>query len=186
MGGSHKGSSYEREICKQLSLWWSGGKRDDIFWRSSQSGGRATQRAKSGKSTFGSYGDIAAVDPIGQSLLKLVTIELKRGRSHGCPNDLLDCKPSKKPKPFEQALQQAMDAGRRAGTNWLLVCRRDGRISMVYFPAIVRGFLPRACVGRVSRFCVQLSNGEDFTFFAMPFDEFLTQIGIGLHTTPSE
>lgn len=28
-----KGSSYERHICKQLSLWWTKGKRDDVVFR---------------------------------------------------------------------------------------------------------------------------------------------------------
>ena len=118
-----------------LSLWWSNGTRDDIFWRATQSGGRATQRAKSGKRTFGSYGDIAAVDPIGQPLVQLFTIELKRGRSHGCPNDLFDCRRTKKMKPFEEALEQAISSAELAGTpRWLLISRRDGRESMAYFP----------------------------------------------------
>ncbi len=131
-----KGSQFERDIARQLSLWWTDGKDDAVFWRTSQSGGRATQRGKKGQHTFGHYGDISAVNPIGQPLVQFFTIELKRGRSHGCPNDLFDCRPSTKPKPFEQALLQAMDAARRAGTpHWLLISRRDGRQSMAYFDA---------------------------------------------------
>ena len=47
MGKSQKGGAWEREFSKYLSLWITEGERDDVFWRSSQSGGRATQRAKS-------------------------------------------------------------------------------------------------------------------------------------------
>lgn len=121
-----KGSAFERQICKDLSRWWTKGKRDDVFWRSSQSGGRATQRAKFGKKTFGSYGDIAAVDPIGQPLLKFVTIELKRGRSHGCLADLIDTPEKGSGRAFQDALQQAIDAALQAKSfSWALIFRRD-------------------------------------------------------------
>ena len=128
-----KGSAYERKICKQLGLWFTDGARDDIFWRSCQSGGRATQRAKSGKTTFGSYGDIAAVDPIGGKLIKLFTIELKRGRSHGCPTDLLDAAKTKCVRPFEATLNQAILSTVQAGSKyWMLICQRDRKVSMLY------------------------------------------------------
>lgn len=174
MGGSHKGSSFEREICKLLSCWWSKGiegkARDDIFWRSSQSGGRATQRAKFGKKTFGSYGDIAAVDPVGAPLLKAFTIELKRGRSHGCPNDLLDCKPSTKPKPFEQCLMQAIEAHQRAvSLFWMLLCRRDGRVSMVYMNWNVQ-IIPRVL------YDIPLCNGRRLRFMGVKLADLLSQV----------
>lgn len=133
--GNHKGSAFERAICKQLSLWWTDGQDDDIFWRSSQSGGRATQRAKKGKSTYGSYGDIAAVNPIGEPLLKIFTIELKRGMSHGEPGDLLDCTGDPRCHKFIQTLLQAEDAHKRAGSfSWLVIAKRDHRHVVVFFP----------------------------------------------------
>src|SRR5262245_2386383 len=48
-----KGSKFERDLCRQLSLWWSDGKRDDVFWRASQSGGRAKFRGRRGLQTHG-------------------------------------------------------------------------------------------------------------------------------------
>lgn len=133
MSKSSKGSQFERTVCKQLSLWWTSGARDDVFWRVSQSGGRATQRAKSGRKTFGSYGDIAFVDPIGEPLLRLFTIELKRGKSHGCPADLIDRTPSLLPSPFEKTLIQTYRAHQAAGSRgWMLICRRDFCIPVLY------------------------------------------------------
>ena len=79
--GLGKGSEYERTVCKRLSLWWTDGERDDIFWRTAGSGAWATTRGKKGEKTYGSYGDVAALDPIGEPLIKLVTIEIKRGHS---------------------------------------------------------------------------------------------------------
>ena len=46
--GKQKGGEYERTVCKKLSLWVSNGTRDDIFWRSAMSGGRATLQRKKG------------------------------------------------------------------------------------------------------------------------------------------
>lgn len=132
MNGNRKGSKFEREICVQLSEWWSKGiegvARDDIFWRASQSGGRATQRAKSGKRTAGSYGDIAAVDAVGVPLLKVFTLELKRGRSHGDIGDMLDVPLKGKPRPFQNTLEQTIGSHQLAGSlSWLLISQRDRR-----------------------------------------------------------
>ena len=76
-----KGSSFERTMCKEFSLWWTNKERDDVFWRTSQSGGRATQRAKSGKRTSDSYGDMMAVDEDGKPLTKFILTEFKKGYS---------------------------------------------------------------------------------------------------------
>lgn len=79
MAKSKKGGAFERKFCKMLGLWWSGGKQDDVFWRTSQSGGRATQRMKSGKRTADAYGDIGAERDSGRPLTKDTFFELKRG-----------------------------------------------------------------------------------------------------------
>jgi hypothetical protein len=76
---SQKGSQYERDISRQLSLWWSEGKEDDWFWRTDTSGGRATTRAKSGKSTANAVGDLSARTEEGSILLREYVIEVKRG-----------------------------------------------------------------------------------------------------------
>ena len=133
MSRSYKGGEFEREICKLLSYWWTEGMRDDVFWRSSQSGGRATLRARKGKETYGSYGDIAAVDPIGDPLLKMFTIELKRGSSYGCLGDLLDFKLENSRHPWVAALLQAIRAHQAAKSHaWMMICKRDFRLPIVY------------------------------------------------------
>lgn len=130
-----KGASFEREICKMLSLWWTYDSTDDVFWRSSQSGGRATVRFRKGKSTAGSYGDITALDPIGEPLMKVFTIELKRGRKHGEPGNLIDGSGSTEKHPFLSAIRQAREASQRAGSiSWLLISKRDMHKPCVFFP----------------------------------------------------
>ena len=73
--GKQKGAAFEREICKRLSLWVSEGKREDVFWRSAMSGGRATLLARSGKQA--ALGDVSAVHALGHTLINHVHIECK-------------------------------------------------------------------------------------------------------------
>lgn len=130
-----KGSNFEREICKQLSLWWSGGETDDIFWRTAGSGARAKTRSKVGKKTFGQYGDVQATDPVGQPLIDLCSIEIKRGYSKSTIADLIE-KPANAAKQeyekfFEQAEQDAKNGGM---PYWMVIVKRDRKDIMVYIP----------------------------------------------------
>ena len=159
---NEKGGEYERDKAKQLSKWWTRGERDDVFWRSSQSGGRATQRAKSGKRTAGSYGDIASLDPIGEYLMKFATIECKRGSSWGSPGDLLDATNKGKVRPFEAALMQAHLSHLQAHSfTWWLICRRDFKVDVIYMPTRVlkvMEWVPRPSI----RYRLNVNQVDDF------------------------
>lgn len=72
-----KGSSFERLLCRQWSLWWTGGSRDDIFWRTSGSGSRATSRRKTGKKDKWNHGDMRPDDPRGFALCSSWCFEFK-------------------------------------------------------------------------------------------------------------
>jgi hypothetical protein len=80
-GGKQKGSGFEREICKMLSVWVSKGNSDNLFWRSAMSGGRATVRVKKGQETTHGQGDISAITPEGNKLTDLFIIECKNYKS---------------------------------------------------------------------------------------------------------
>jgi hypothetical protein len=71
-----KGASFERAICKQLSLWLTQGKREDVLWRSAMSGGRATVAHRKGKDVR-QCGDICAVGPEGHEFCQRYFLELK-------------------------------------------------------------------------------------------------------------
>jgi len=180
-----KGSDFEREMCKRLSIWWTQGLgmegRDDVFWRSSQSGGRATQRSKKGWSTFGSYGDIAAVDPIGMPLIQMFTIELKRGSSYGSPFDLFDTRNTRAVRPFEACYNQAVRSHQEAGSHcWLLIGRQDRKDAVVYFDfnpfSICKDGADIREIDRV-RFCMNMNDPDGFarrvSFRAMRIGDFL-------------
>ncbi len=132
-----KGSNFEREICKLLSLWWTNNKRDDVFWRTSGSGARATTRSKTKQKTFGQYGDVQATDPIGQPLIDLCTIEIKRGYSKSTFADLIEESTIANAKPcmYAQFIKQAREDHNRAGSfSWMLIIKRDRRKPIIIIP----------------------------------------------------
>lgn len=181
-----KGADFERKICRQLSEWWTGGKRDDVFWRSSNSGGRATVRDRKGKRTAGAYGDIAATDPIGKPLIDIFTIELKRGEYVKHPGDLLDCSGSSDCHPFLKAVRQAQEARKRARSkSWLLIVRRDRKHATIFFPVWTildaRGHYPRGPLAHARAeltappvFRYRLESKLDF--MGMRLDKFLAAV----------
>jgi len=130
-----KGSDFEREVCGAFSLWWTNNERDDIFWRSSGSGARAKTRGNAGRNTAGQHGDIAATDPIGAPLIKLLTIELKRGYTTAGPLDLVDRTKTSAIQTWEGFILQTLKSAKQAKSHsWMLITRRDRRRPWVWVP----------------------------------------------------
>ncbi len=129
-----KGSVFERWFCTRLSLWWTGKERDDVFWRTAGSGGRATNRFKRGRTTAGGSGDITFTDPIGKPLLDVFTMELKRGYSKHHVTDVVD--KGRAPRTqWEGFLYQAMASARQSQSlTWMIVTQRDRRLAMCWLP----------------------------------------------------
>ena len=140
--GSSKGYPFEREVCKKLSLWWTNGKRDDVFWRTSGSGARATSRTKKKQETFGQYGDVQATDPIGQPLIDAFTIEIKRGCNKATASNLLDSSARMSEQQFlsfvAQATRSCMEAGSWA---WAIIHKRDQREILITLPYRATGII---------------------------------------------
>ena len=126
---TNKGSPFERETARRLSLWWSDGQADDWFWRTAGSGGRATNRAKQGKATANGGGDICAQTKEAQNLLDLVTFELKRGYNTATISDLLDIEGGGVMGKF---IEQARKSASLAGTPyWAVIHKRDRREALL-------------------------------------------------------
>ena len=174
---SGKGGNFERKISKALSLWWSRGKNDAVFWRTSQSGGRATERSKKGKKTKGQDADYCATDPIGQPLMDLCTIESKTGYGTASIMDLIDRLDVHNPpygKFFEQCIQENKNSGR---CFWMLISRRYNRSVMIYMPLrlytllIVHGAKLLRAKPSLSFQCT-LKNGKKIKVYATTFKSF--------------
>lgn len=152
-----KGGSFEREIAVKLSLWWSGGKRSDIFYRSQASGGRFTVRRKTGKDTALQGGDITASDPVGEPLIKVWSIECKTGYGKKTDKgisrwDILDLIDSRqKETVLEKMWAQCVRDAELTNRQPILIFRRNGRKPCVmlwelYWNAIVESFDQRRII----------------------------------------
>lgn len=76
-GGKGKGSGFERAICKDLSLWITNNKKEDVFWRSAMSGGRSTVALRAGKKLGAQAGDISSVHKAGNAFIETFMVECK-------------------------------------------------------------------------------------------------------------
>jgi hypothetical protein len=169
-GGGQKGSRFEREVCKQLSLWWSGGSDDAVFYRSHGSGARATARSRRGKDTPNSHGDVMAVDPSGQPLLDLMTIELKRGYNRSTFQDLVDGSGE-----WNNWIGQAKESAEGGGSyGWLIIAKRDKRSPLAALPWYLGDKLDYRQGNRATVSC------DDCTIIVCRLDDLLR------HNTPKD
>jgi len=127
-----KGSNNERELCRKFSLWWTGGKRDDVFYRTSGSGARARVRSNAGKDVRFGRGDMGAEDPDGQPLIDLCTFEFKRGYT---ALSLLDCIASKQKCPLLIGFLMEAETDAEEVPNYpVLVFQKDYKKAVICFP----------------------------------------------------
>jgi len=79
---SAKGGGFERLMCRAWSKWWTNERRDDIFWRTSGSGSRATTRGKKGIEDKWNHGDMKPDDPEGFMLCTHWCFEFKNYKKY--------------------------------------------------------------------------------------------------------
>lgn len=107
VNSKQKGASFERAICSRLSLWVTDMKRDDVFWRSAMSGGRATlAKAASGNRFHAQSGDICAVDPSGASFISKFTVECKSLKDVSATRLLFNSGEAELVKCWDQAVKE--------------------------------------------------------------------------------
>ena len=144
-----KGSSNERDKCRDWSSWWSKGigahpVRNDIFWRTAGSGARARTRTKGGQSVLRGYGDMMAEDPCGQPLIDWCTFEFKKGYTKDLSLlGVLDSR-QQKPKMVQFLLEVELDA-EDANNFPVLVIHRDRRLPVIALPVNLFGQLVEFC-----------------------------------------
>lgn len=171
--GGLKGGKFERDLCRLLSLWWTEGKHDDVFWRTAGSGSRAKTRSKTGRRTFGQEGDIQAVHPVGRPLLDLLTIEAKRGYSQ---HPAFECIDQKGISFFEDKfLRQTMKDASNAGTRfWMLIHQRDKRKACVFIPVHLYRLLAEQLFGAYPRMFLTTHRGVEI--FCTTLDEWKNKV----------
>lgn len=103
-----KGSSFERQVARDLSGWVSGGAKADVFWRTAMSGGRATVALKAGTKMLASAGDLCAIDSAGEPFLNKFYIECKHRKLLNLDR-LVTGQTSKFIEYFTKALKEARE-----------------------------------------------------------------------------
>ncbi len=182
---SAKGSENERDLAKRFSLWWTAGADDDVFWRVGGSGGRAKRRGRKGLATEGQAADMMATNPIGEPLLKLFTLELKKGypRTGANPFEEVDrIKPLTPAKDnFAGWIEQVEESRQQAKTPyWMIGFRRPRRREVICMPTqvILAGSqfdsADRSKLKGIeaARMIFRVRNGEWYLSF-FPLDELL-------------
>lgn len=182
---SHKGPPFERWVATRLSLWWTGGERDDVFWRSQGSGGRATNRRRRGRTTAGQYGDLCATDPSAQPFIDLFTVEMKRGYNRHTIADLTDSRTPHTGEFAEWLLKLRLTHLAAGSWAWLLITRRDGRLPMVFMPVHVPD--TRWCLYPGPELSLVMEvEGIEFCVTGMRLEDFLANLTpervVELHT----
>jgi len=132
---SIKGGNFEREISKYLSFWWSNGDRNDLMWHTHSSGGRATERAKSGLKTAYQYGDLCPTHPDAYPLFDLFLFELKRGYTKDIEIlGFVDKLNNRKPPVIWEWWNKAEREKNLAGRDFtLLIIKRDSHRKFIIF-----------------------------------------------------
>ena len=178
----NKGSKFEREVCKLLSLWWTYGKDDAVFWRTSISGGRAKIRSKKNLKTFGQHGDIQATNPIGQKLIDVCSIEVKRGYTHHTFAEMLDKADHNKEQMYEKFVYQAEEDSANANAySWLLIVKRDGKKALVFMPyPFKKELVNKGCILHkkhpIVSFSMEGKEDSIYRIFGMTLDNFLKTV----------
>jgi hypothetical protein len=125
-GGKSKGAAAERKLCVLLSLWVSGGTKQDLFWRAAMSGGRATIHKRAGRDVR-QAGDVCSVAPEGHVLTNKFFIENKHVKKLDIASFLLDGDKGILTKFWKVACKQARDHMRQP----LLIAQENHRKPLV-------------------------------------------------------
>jgi len=181
-----RGRGYEWTICKELSLAFTNGKREDVFSPTDTSGARATMRKKAGKTTEGQHGDITYNDPIGKPLIDLWNCECKIGygtkrknkegivKTNWCVLDLIDSQ--QKETQLESFWKQCCRDAEITKREPVLIFRRNNRSTCIAFRTNYFGD-PEEDYGPY----IYLSNLDIFIF---NFKEFLKSINFDFIINP--
>jgi len=89
-GGKEKGSAWERECGKLISLWLTHGERGDIMARNVLSGGSFTTAENAGKVSSRMPGDMMAAHPLAFRFLSRFSVECKHLKDIGLLQFVLD------------------------------------------------------------------------------------------------
>lgn len=117
--GKSKGSAFEREVSRSLTMWLTGQDKEYYFYRSPSSGAVATMNEMNGDIS----GDIIAVKPEARLLTSKYSIECKDGYSNA---DVMKVFKNNKNDTICDFWKQCIDDARTSNKKGMLIFRKKG------------------------------------------------------------
>jgi len=134
VGGGHaKGSSFERYVGLRLSLWLTEGARTDLFSRNVLSGGRFTQRSKTGME-LAIPGDLAAAHPLAIDFIQMFMVECKHHRNINLDVYLFDLQQK---SSLAKIIQKAREQAAMVKVVPLIVVKQNNRDAAVLMSRMI-------------------------------------------------
>lgn len=164
-GGKAKGSAFEREVCKKLTIWVTGQEKPYVFWRSPSSGSVATIAQSSNIS-----GDIISVKEDGNFFTDVFSIECKDGYPDA---EIMKIFKNNKNDIIQEFWKQCITDARKANKQGMLIFKKKG------FPIIV-GIEDGTKISKVMK--DKISKNVTISYDILPhivffeFDEFLNSL----------
>lgn len=129
VGGSNdKGSVWEREVGKLLSLWLTNAERGDIFSRNVLSGGAFTLAEAAGKISSRAPGDLMAAHPLAFNFLSRFSVECKHLANIGLEAYLLDPRAQ---TSLGQIISLASRQAKHIKLEYMIVAKQNNREAIV-------------------------------------------------------
>lgn len=131
INSKNKGSKFERDCAKLVSLWVSFGDRDDIYWRTASSGGMATMRAKYGKRADLQVGDLRPETPEASIITDKLILECKCLKTFDLEKYLFNTK--RKNTGMQKVISECEIRYRNYKEDFLLICKANNSKVFVCF-----------------------------------------------------
>ena len=133
-GGKAKGSQWERDCGKAISLWLTHGERPDIMSRNVLSGGSFTNAENAGKVSSRMPGDMMAAHPLAFRFLSRFSVECKFLKDIGLLQYLLD---PRMQNPLAIIIALARRQAKAINCEFMVIAKQDRRDAIVFVDGAV-------------------------------------------------
>jgi hypothetical protein len=142
-GAKAKGSLFEREVGRKLSLWLTNGEKPNIFARNVLSGGSFTITAKKGMETPNIPGDLMAASPLAFEFLSMFSVECKHRAEVALDVYLRDIKGT---SFLSKTITHTKSQAEQHNLSWMVIAKQNHCETMVFMDSDVG----MQCVARPS------------------------------------
>lgn len=163
--GKSKGNQFEILISKDISRWLTNNDRDDLFWRSSNSGGRQTVRYKQGIDTHNQAGDITVTHPDGELFISIFCLECKHYAKAGIWSIITKTRGNTIIGWWETHIKKSKEVNKYP----ILIVRQNNRPILFICNTFISEYISKFCFLK-PKMKVELDTGEISIFL---FDDIL-------------